>query len=230
MLTAKLHLILAAINFIGATASYLIWRKNDKRAAVMGNFSLFFTAFIFYHLCLALPYLLFNANLKIMALGYNLAILFLFLLVSPMYKVIFFNVLNIPSGKSKIYSLLFLLLGMAVFAIQSYDFQLPQIGPDGWVVWNNNFLAGLITLVFAASGPVVWMAIFLQSQPAKMDWREKSKAFLFTAGIFMFSLASIYFIARNPVMLLLAFIFTFMGTLLVNAVILVPQNKLAYEA
>ncbi len=225
MLSATLHIILAVINIIGAANSYLSLKKDSQRRAIKNALFLFFIFFIFFHLSLSLPYLFFGENPVILSWGYNVAVLFLFLLVAPMYNIVATRVLKISEEKNRILLTLFFLAGIIIIAVQSFLPAYPRVLESGFIIWGNNFWTGLITMVFGAFVPILWAVVFFANRPEKMTSHEKVKAALLTAGTLMFSAASIYFIARNQQMVLWSFIFIYIGTLLVNALTFLREEE-----
>jgi hypothetical protein len=225
MITFVLHFLLALLNVVGAVAAYSIWSRKDFRRVVMGHLFLFFTFFIGYHLSLSLPFWFFSQNLIALAWGYNVAIVFLFLLLAPMYSIMVFQIIGVPMKKIGFCIWMLLLLGLVTSLIQIYDFRLPIIDSSGFIIWNNNPVAGAISFLAGAMIAVSWLIIFLKNKPADLKTTDKIKAYMYTVGGMMFSLASIYFIARNILTVVLAFIFVFIGTVLMNSLVLIPEKK-----
>lgn len=229
MLTTKLHLFLALISLIGAVTTYLIWRKNDARKKSMGYFGLFFLMFIFYNLCLSLPFIVSGGNLEYMTWGYNLATFFVFLFIAPMYNVIIYRLLLIKFGNAKLLSLVFVIIGLAVFVAQTSDFRLPIITQHGLVLWNNNFITGFVTMFFAALTALLWIVTYFHNRPAEISVREKVKVFLFMLGTIAFALSSIYFIAGNVILVIAAFVFVYSGSILFNITIFLSEKKISIK-
>lgn len=225
MISVILHLALALMNATAAAAVYWIWTKEDHRQKLMGYLFIFYTAFAGYHLSLSLPFYIFGGNLTTMAWGYNLAIAFVFLLLVPMYTMMIFQVLGFTAKGIKRFIAVFFLTGATVVLIQVLDFRLPVIIEPGFILWSNNFVAGLLTFLAGASVAVVWTVIFLKNRPVSLSVAEKAKIYLFTLSGLMFSIASVYFIARNLTMVIIAFIFVFIGTALIIPTTLMAEKK-----
>ncbi len=220
-----LHLILAFLNIFGAVAVYVIWKKGNFQKNIMGHLFLFYAFFVCYHLSLALPFWIFSGNLTAMAWGYNLAIAFLFLLLAPMYSIMVFQILGVPLVRISFLIKIFLLVGMVAVLIQVYDFRLPEILKSGFIIWNANLISSFIAFSSGASIAVIWTIIFLKNKPGRLNPAEKLKAILCTAGGLMFTISSIYFIARNLTMVVLAFIFVYIGTILLGTAVLIPEKR-----
>lgn len=225
MLSVVFHFALSLLNIIGAIAAYFILKKEDSRKNIMEHLFLFFVFFTGYHLSLALPFWFYPGNLTAMAWGYNIAIAFLFLLLAPMYSIMVFQILGVPVKRLSFYIKIFLLFGLLPVLLQVCDFHLPTIDDSGFIIWNNNLIAGAISALAGASIAVIWTIIFFKNKPADLSFADKLRATVYTIGGLMFSLASIYFIARNVTMVILAFIFVFVGTILMNVIVLIPEKK-----
>lgn len=213
------------MNATAAAAVYWIWTKEDHRQKLMGHLFVFYAAFTGYHLSLSLPFYIFGGDLAAMAWGYNLAVAFVFLLLTPMYAMMIFQVLGFSIKGIKRFMAIFFLAGATVVLIQVLDFRLPMIIDPGFILWNNNFTAGLLTFLAGASVSVIWVVIFLKNRPVNLNIAEKIKIYLFTLSGLMFSTASVYFIARNLTMVIIAFIFVFIGTALIIPTTLMAEKK-----
>lgn len=191
----------------------------------MGHLFLFFAFFTGYHLSLSLPLWFFPGNLAALAWGYNLGIVFLFLAMAPMYSIMVFRIIGMPLKKIGQYIWMLLVLGLVPVFIQIYDFHLPIIDESGFIIWNANLIAGTIIFLSGASIAIIWTIIFFKNKPVGLNATEKIKAFICTTGGLMFSCASIYFLARGVLAVVLAFIFVFIGTVLMISLVLIPEEK-----
>lgn len=220
MISAILHLILAFLTAVGAVGIYYKFVRKTGYIKELFCFFVFFTA---YHLFLSLPFFFSSGNLAIMAWGYNFAILFLFLL-SASVVIIEFQILNIPNKKNLL-CLVFLALGLTTVFLQIFNFRLPLIHKSGFIIWNVNILSKLIATMAASLTALSWSALLFKNWPKNACFTGKLKTVLLGAGTFMFALACVYFFAYNVAMVISAFIFVSVGTILCTAGFLIPKRK-----
>jgi len=225
MISAILHLVLSLLTAIGALVSYEIWIRNKSQRQAMKDFVAFFIFFTVYHLLLSVPFFLFKADPVVMAWGYNFAVLFVFLILIPIYRTIIFYVMGMPRNKGNFLLGMLLLVGFAVVTLQIYYFRLPIIDPSGFIIWNSNLISGLITFSAVAFAVMLWVAIFLKNRPENLGHMEKFKTALYTLSFIMFTIASIYFIACNLAMVYTAFITVTLGTILMVIEFLIPKEE-----
>jgi hypothetical protein len=225
MLTFILHLLLALLCFIGAAASFSSWKLKRDKNDIHVHLFLFFAFFTGYHACLSVPFLLTGGNLMVMAWGYNFAMAFIYLALAPMYSIMVFQILGVPVARIGNYIKMLLIVGLFVVLIQAYDFRLPIIDSSGFVIWNNNLIAGGLTAAFCLAISVIWIFIYFKNKPVNLDALEKLKAVIYTIGGLMFSLASLYFFARSIFMIAIAFILVSVGTILMDILVLIPEKR-----
>ncbi len=225
MISAILHLVLSLLTAVSAVVVYGIWRRNKLKRQVMKDFLVFFIFFTAYHLFLSLPFFLFKADPAMMAWGYNFAVFFVFLILVPIYRTIIFYIMGMLPGKGNFLLGMLLLVGFAAATLQIYDFRLPIISPSGFIIWNANLASGLITFSAVALAVALWLVIFLRNRPENLGHMEKFKTALYSLSFIMFTIASIYFIARNLIMVYTAFITVTLGTIFMTIDFLIPKEK-----
>ncbi len=225
MLSIILHSILAILTTFGVVVFYCILRKGKKENPIMKNIFLFYAFLLGYHLSLILPFLFSGGDLKTMAWGYNLAVVFLFLLVSA-FLVVEFNILGFSRKKSRTILVSFMSVCLFVVLLQIYDFRLPIILPSGFILWNANLAGAWITALAGFVAAMTFVAISLRNWPANLNFNEKLKNTLLIIGLFSFGISSImHFPARSFTQILLAFVFIYAGTIFFTAAFLVPKKK-----
>lgn len=221
MISAILHLILAFLTAVGAVGIYYKFVRKTGYIKELFCFFVFFTA---YHLFLSLPFFFSSGNLAIMAWGYNFAILFLFLICVSVV-VIELQILNIPNRKKRFFMAGFFSLGLITVLLQTFNFCLPIIHKSGFIIWNVNILSKLIATMAASLTALSWSALLFKNWPKNVCFTGKLKTVLLGAGTFMFALACVYFFAYNVAMVISAFIFVSVGTILCTAGFLIPKRK-----
>lgn len=224
MNTAILHLILAFLTAIGALVTYIFWRKNAFQNQNIKMFFIFFVLFTGYHLFLSLPFFFTPDNLTAMAWGYIFAIVFLFLMCVPMWKLIL-RILSVSDKTIKSIIRGFLLICMIITLIQIYDFRLPIIHQSGFIIWNVNLFSAWFTSIAVGILPFLFGFSFFKNWPKNVTTVEKLKAFFFSIGGFTYGLACVYFIAWNVDMIISAFILVTLGTILFIMPFLIPKRK-----
>jgi len=229
MLSIILHSILAILTTFGVVIFYFILKKGKKKNPIMKNIFWFYSFLVGYHLSLILPFLFSGGDLKTMAWGYNLAVVFLFLLVSA-FLMVEFDILGFSKKKSRTILVSFMSVCLFVVLLQIYDFRLPIILPSGFILWNANLAAAWITALAASITAMTFVAISLKNWPANLNFNEKLKNILLNIGLFSFAVSSImHFPARGFTQILLAFVFIYAGTIFFTAAFLVPKKKLKTE-
>lgn len=191
----------------------------------MKNIFLFYFFLVGYHLSLILPFLFSGGDLTAMAWGYNLAVVFLFLLVSS-FLLVEFNILGFSRKKSMAIITAFMSVCALVVLLQIYDFRLPIILPSGFILWNANLAAAWVTALAGFIAAMIFVYISLKNWPANLNLNEKIKNTLLVTALFAFGISSImHFPARGFTQILLAFVFIYTGTILFTAAFLVPKKK-----
>lgn len=220
MISAILHLILAFLTSIGAVGIYY---KFVRKGGHIKDFFWFYVFFTAYHLFLSLPFFLTSGNLTIMAWGYNFAILSLFIFLAPVI-MIEFQIINMPKRKRKILISSFLLSGLIAVLLQVFIFRLPIIHESGFIIWNANILSKLIATLAAVLTSLSWSLFLFKNWPKNISFVEKLKTVFLGTGAFVFALACVYFSAYNVAMVISAFIFVSIGTVLSTACFLIPKK------
>ncbi|MEW5907679.1 MAG: hypothetical protein AB1643_00635 [Patescibacteria group bacterium] len=213
MKTIILHFILASITAIASVVAYLGWRATKYSEDVKRGFFLFFFFFIGYHLSLVFPFLIFGANLRAIAWGYIVAIIFIFLLLVPIWRIVLNRLFGLSIKKINFIITLLLLAGLLVTIIEIYDFRLPIFDESGFIFWNANIIAALITSFSAAILETVSIFYLIKNWPSNLSTFKKIKTALFMFGLMMFIIACIYFLAFNLTMVITAFVTVSLGTL-----------------
>ncbi|NOY35769.1 MAG: hypothetical protein GXP44_02530 [bacterium] len=225
MLSIILHSILAILTTFGVAVFYFILRKGKKENSIMKNIFLFYSFLLGYHLSLILPFLFSGGDLKTMAWGYNLAVVFIFLLVSA-FLMVEFSILGFSRRKSRTVIAFFMSICLFVVLLQIYDFRLPVILSSGFILWNANLAAAWITALAGFVAAMIFVVVSLRNWPANLNFNEKLKNVLLVIGLFSFGVSSImHFPARGFTQILLAFVFIYAGTIFFTAAFLVPKKK-----
>ncbi len=224
MITAILHFILAVFTAFASTVTYFLWQKTGFQDKNKKGFFYFFIFFTGYHLCLSLPFFITPQNFAFLTRGYIFAIVFLFLMCVPMWKLVL-GLVNVSAKATKFIIGIFLLIGFSVFLIEIYDFHLPIIHQSGLIIWNANLLAAWLTSVCVGILPFLFGFTLFKNYPRNIGLVEKLKTIFFSSGSFAFSVACVYFIAQNVIMVISAFIFVSLGIILFTLPFLIPKRK-----
>jgi len=224
MLSAILHLGLAVIALVGGLAVYRTWKRQKfSQEATFKYFFAFFVFLILYHLCLALPYFVFAGNLFLMAWGYIFGVAFIFLIILFIFKMMAY-LLGLSARRSLNLEIAILFLGILVFVIQAFDFRLPIILPSNFIVWNNSLPVGALIFVSSLSITLFFISAFLKNLNKADETVEKVKMYFLIAGSLFIGLSTIYFIARTPFFILLAFITHFFAVVFFSAAFLAHRR------
>ncbi len=224
MVSSILHLCLALTTAVGAIATYALRKKDVSREKLLKKFSVFFTLFTFYHLFLALPFLLFKAEPCAMAWGYNLAIFMVFPIMIPIYKTMLSDILELNRRRINLWISFLLLAGLVAVTFQFYDFRPPLIDASGFIIWNGNFISGLIALSVVVLGMILWLVIYHKNLPSNLSLRVKIKTTLYTLSFLMFTISTVYFIAYWLILVYVAFITVTLGTIFLIIDFLIPKE------
>lgn len=221
-----LHLILAFLLAVGASALYIKWRSDEASRKFTKNLLYFYFFFNVYHLSLALPYIIFNGNLEKMAWGYIIAIASVFFITISFWRLLV-EIFRMDINKVKYLMGFFCLWGAAAVGLLIYDFRLPMVLPSGFIMWNGNILAGSMAGFFCVLSSFVWLGLVVKNWPQGLGWLEKSKITMLIAGPFFFSIAGfIYFVARGMFEIIFAFVIVFLGTIIFSIPFFIPSHKL----
>lgn len=225
MISAFIHLLIVLLLLIGAMATYAAWRKGEHQKELIRQIFLFCLYFGGCNLSLALPHLVFGGNLYLMALGYDLAVIFLFLGLASVMKIEL-AISGAPPAKIKLYANSFLMAGLSVLVLQIFYFRLPVIYPSGLILWNANIVAGWITGAAGLLLALAWIGELAENWPHNLALKEKVKSFLIIGGTIFLGLSGVaYYPARSQLQIVLAFALVFAGTIFLVAAFLIPKRK-----
>lgn len=225
MVSAFLHLLIVLLLLIGVVATYIAWRKGEHQKELIRQIFLFCLCFSGCNLSLALPYLVFGGNLYLMALGYDLAVIFLFLSLASVVKIEL-AISGAPPAKIKLYANSFLTAGLSVLALQIFYFRLPVIYPSGLILWNANIVSGWITGAAGLLLALAWIGELAKNWPHDLALKEKVKSFLIISAATFLGLSGVaYYPARSQLQVILAFALVFAGTIFLVAAFLMPKRE-----
>lgn len=227
MTSAILHLILAGFMTVGAVFIYFKYyflKKNfsDEDIPLIYIFW-FYIFFIGFHLSLSLPLYLFSEP-EMLAWGYNLSIIFMFLFEIPLW-LLYFKLSNTKQNIKKITIITFSLMGLIVTIIQSVDLNLPIIDSSGLIIWNNNLIAGWITFISTATLAVVFPKFMIKNLPKNMGFISALKSYTFSLGGILFALACSYFIATTSTRVIIAFVLVYLATFFFSLTFFLPNPQ-----
>ncbi len=221
-----LHLILAFLTLVGAVGVYIYWwRDGFVKKSPRKQLFLFFIFFTAYHLFLSLPFLFFHGNLRLMAFGYNFAILAIFLMSVPIFRV-YLGFYELSPQKIKLIINTFLLVGIALIIGLFYDLRLPFIDESGFIIWRVNLFLGILNTIVIGTLPFLFGLSFLKNLPRGITSIEKVKVFFLSFGSFSFALSCIYFAVQNLFMVIIAFIFVTLGIIFWIISLFIHRKKL----
>ncbi|MBU2109743.1 hypothetical protein KKB71_02190 [Patescibacteria group bacterium] len=224
MTSAILHLILALLSFAGGLVIHTVWAKHRIKEQYIKRLSSFFFLFTFCHLSFGLPYLIYQDNLRVLAWGYNFAIAFMFLSVIFIWKMVF-EILCFSAQKIRSMTIFFLFLALITVLVQIFNMRLPTIFHNGFIIWNGNLISGTIISLHIIFLVILWIYILLKNWPKEITFIEKLKSVLITIGAILMGSSFIYYIAYNYTMVLLSFIFVFLGTTIFIIPFLIPKKR-----
>jgi len=224
MTSAILHLILALLSFAGGLVIHTVWAKHRIKEQYIKRLSSFFFLFVFCHLSFSLPYLIYPDNLRVLAWGYNFAVAFMFLSIIFLWKMVF-EILCLSQRKIRLMTFILLLLILVTIFIQIFNMRLPTILNNGFIIWNGNLISGTIISLHIIFLVILWIYILLKNWPQEITFIEKLKSVLITSGAVLMGSSFIYYIAYNYTMVLLSFIFVFLGTTIFIIPFLIPKKR-----
>lgn len=224
MISALLHLFSVPFIVISGILAYSYWKKGGFRKSILNYLFVFFLFIAAYQFFLSLPFLL-TKNLFLTAWGYNLAIVFVFLIAVPIFRMEF-DLLGVSEKRSNFFQVLYLLVGVAVIVIQAYDFRLPIVHESGFIFWNANPVAAWISSFAAFILSMALVVVILKNRPENLTFLEKLKTTLFiTASIATSLSVLIYYPAHNLLQVILAFAAAYLGFALFMVTLLIPRRE-----
>jgi hypothetical protein len=224
MISIVLHLVLAAATSVAVLAAFRIWKKQKlDNNALVKYYVIFFIFSFLYHLCLSLPYFFSFGNLFLTAWGYIIGISCIFLMIFFVFKILAY-LFGFSVNKIRGFETATLLVGVLVFFIQIFDLRLPIVLASGYIVWNNNLLAGGLTFAATFCGSLAFVFSFVNNLDKAENNIEKIKLYFLTVGTLFIGVSSIYFVSRTLIFLQLSFIFHFLAILFFSGAFLAHQR------
>lgn len=159
--TSTVYLVSGIIFAVVFLFTFLSSRRRDSGA--IRDVAMMFLFLSGYSFSLSLPFYYNSSDLGLMAYGYILAMVFVFLTMLVGIRVQLFI-----SGKSWKFSgflpaVLISLAGLFVIFLLLADLRLPIINSAGVVVWNVDPLAGLVAGIVTSIYGIAWAYYFLKA-------------------------------------------------------------------
>ncbi len=224
MLSVFLHLMILPFILISAAETYLNWKKGKFKKKTIKLLFLFFAFLTAYLLALTLPYLLSGGDLRLMSLGYTLAIAFLFLAIVPLVELemVFTGTARL---KTEIIRSAFVIIGLVVVALQIVFFRDPIIHKSGFIFWNANPVSSWLTALTGFAVGLMIVAQIILHWPKDLAAAEKIKSFLFCLGALSLAVSGLlYYPSHNFYQTAVVFATGFLGSFLLTAAVLFPHR------
>jgi len=224
MTSAILHSILALLSALGSIATYLYWRKTGFQKEVPKRFSWLFFFLFWYYFSYIFSFFVFRGNFSALAWGIIASVVFLFVGLAPMWKVIL-GLLNISLGKINFIARVSLLIGLITILFLIIDFRLPIIHESGFIIVNINFISALLIILAQDALPLIWLFAILKNWPKNTGLIEKLKATSLSFACLLIIFSGVYFLARDYRLVIVGYSLVIMGIIFLTATFLIPKKK-----
>ena len=224
MLTTQFYLVGGTL----CTAASLFMFAAYFRVKKVANLSL---AFVFFWIGLhayafALPTIIDNSDLKLLAYGYIVGIGMIFLTVLAGIQVQAYMGQKIVSNRSiALASIILTIDAIVTLGIMIYDFRLPIISTEGIIFWNVNiyaaWLVGLTSLIYG----LIWGYVFYRAALLVNDGLSRVKMMVMSAdGFIIGSVALIVHTSTNEIQTVVGHsLFVFAGAITLG-IYLLPKK------
>ena len=227
MTTTIIHLVCAFIFLFGSVPVYFDWKKSRVRGnpALVGNLFLFCIFNVGFDLALSLPYLIFGWDPVVLAVGYDVAVVFLFLMVMMLLRL--GMELSLEKQPIALSVQGFLVgCGFAALWLQIIKFRTPVIFPSGFILWNANIVAGSLTGIVSCVVALTLAYELVRNSPLHLKSIARHKLWRLSTSSALFALAGIlYFPARAEWQVFGAFLAYALGSLIFIMTFLVKEKK-----
>lgn len=225
MISAFLHFFTIPFIVFGALKIYSLWRKQQFKNNIHKNLFLFFCFYMGHHFFLSVPILV-GMNMASVAVGYVIAIVFLFLALIPVV-MIESQLVEASSKKSHAVMTLIIALAFVVTILQSVQLPQPFI-EKGFVFWNANLSMSLLTSIVTFLIGMHMLFIMGPHWPKNITLRQKVKASLFAMGCSVLAFAGlIYFPSHQLVQTVIATVAGYVGLVILLISLTLKNDKIA---
>lgn len=228
MVSSILHLLIIPLVLFGAYLTYSSWKKNQFQNYVSKNLFLFFCFYAVHHIFLSLP-VLFSMNITAVAIGYVVAIVFLFLALIP---IVMIEAHMIDASKKNLHAVMTLIIALALVVTILQSVQLPEpLIVKGFIFWNADLSMSILTSIVSFLVGMHILFIMAPHWPKHITLRQKIKANLFMAGCSILAFSGlIYFPSHNLIQTIIATTAGYIGMIILVVSLFLKKDAKALGA
>lgn len=224
MISAFLHLFTIPFVIFGALKLCSLWKKQQFKNNMHKDLFLFFCFYMGHHLFLSVPILL-GMSMTNVAVGYVIAIVFLFLALIP---VVMLEAQLVGASAKRLHAVMTLIIALAFIVTILQSVQLPQpFIEKGFVFWNANLSMSLLTGIVTFLIGMHMLFIMGPHWPKNITFRQKVKASLFTTGCSVLAFAGlIYFPSHQLAQTIIATVAGYVGLIILLISLTLKKEEL----
>lgn len=218
----RLILVVGALAIASYLSKFLRHPSNKKNR--YKNFFWLFVSFAAHQASLSFTFLFFNSHRLAAIIGYEIAVVFYFIVLYFAIKVI--EVFH-PQYEKTFSSINIFIVGLATISLISYAFYpvLPVVHGN-FVQWGSSELSGLICGLSGFAVGIIWAITFLNGWSKNFSSREKAKIiFLTLAGLFLGLSCIPFFMGTSITYFIVDYIATFLGIACAIAAVFMPGKE-----
>jgi hypothetical protein len=223
MITALFFIIGAILATFATIGAFISYAYSDNR--VLKYLALVFLFMALHAYAFSLPALFAPHNLTLIAYGYVVGILCVFVLLVLALHVQAFISLKFFKKYANLISIIIAIVGVIVVSILAYDLQLPIINSHGIIFWNANILATTITGIICFVYGGVWTYVFYMASDLARHGYSKLKLLILSADGLLSGLGGLFIYTSHNEMQSVIGMVLFMTACVITAPIFVMPKK-----
>ncbi len=210
MISATLHFIIF-ISLLGLSGilfyRYLLSKYKSNQIL---SFSFAMISLAVYNFLLAFP--LFTNNLISLAISYNIAITFFFIVLLLILNVAL-QMMNINRYTVSFFLSSLATIGISSLFLQFYQLRLPIVYNGKFIFWNADPIAEWTTSLAGFIVALVWAFVIIKNVKHMRNSFQKIKSTFLASSAILIGLASLIYFHSSVVSIISAFVFLLMGVL-----------------